>query len=129
MMPTFAELAGVSIPKHTDGISMVPTLLGKGAQKKHEYLYWELGGRYALRMGKWKAVIDKKNNFELFDLSKDIGEQDDIAAQHTGLVKKVRAIMKASHTETPWTTWEYSGPLPESTTEMPERRRKNGKHN
>jgi len=129
MMPTFAELAGVSIPKHTDGISMVPTLLGKGAQKKHEYLYWELGGRYALRMGKWKAVIDKKNNFELFDLSKDIGEQDDIAAQHTGLVKKVRAIMKASHTETPWTTWEYSGPLPESTTEMPERRRKNEKHN
>ena len=111
MMPTFAEMAWVDIPEPTDGISILPTLLGKGEQKKHEYLYWELGRKFGLRMGNWKAVIGKKGAFELFDLSRDLGEQNDIAAQHPEIVKKIRAIMKASHTETPWTTWKYEQPI------------------
>ena len=56
MMATFAEMAGVDVPGPTDGISMLPTLLGKGGQKEHEYLYWELGSKFGVRMGKWKAV-------------------------------------------------------------------------
>ena len=43
IMPTFAELAGVKPPAPIDGISMVPTLLGKGDQKKHNYLYFGAG--------------------------------------------------------------------------------------
>src|SRR5205814_2115361 len=46
VMPTIAELTGASCPKDTDGLSMVPELLGPTAaghpQAKHEYLYWEL---------------------------------------------------------------------------------------
>ena len=110
MMATFAEMAGVDIPEPTDGISILPTFLGKGVQKKHEYLYWELGQKSGVRMGKWKAVIGKKGAFELFDLSADLGEEDDIAARHPAIVRKIRGIMKASHTETPWTTWKYRGP-------------------
>jgi arylsulfatase A len=111
MMATFAEMAGVDIPGPTDGISILPTLLGKDEQNKHDYLYWELGGKSAVRMGKWKAVVGKKGDFELFDLSKDLGEENDIAAQHPELVKKIKVLMKASHTETPWTTWKYDGPI------------------
>jgi arylsulfatase A-like enzyme len=110
MMATFAEMAGVDVPGPTDGISMLPTLLGKGEQEEHEYLYWELGKKFGVRMGKWKAVIGKRGAFELFDLSKDLGEENDIASRHPGIVKKIRAIMKESHTETPWTTWKYTGP-------------------
>ncbi len=41
-LPTCAELAGVPVPERCDGISFVPTLLGKAnEQKQHAYLYWE----------------------------------------------------------------------------------------
>ena len=55
-MPTLAEIAGVSkeAPKNIDGISVLPTLLGKGKQKQHEYMYWQYGVR-AARSGKWKG--------------------------------------------------------------------------
>ena len=39
LMPTLAKLSGASCPR-TDGISFVPTLLGKSGQKNHDYLYW-----------------------------------------------------------------------------------------
>ncbi len=39
--PTLRELAGAEAQTDTDGLSIVPTLLGKEGQKKHRYLYWE----------------------------------------------------------------------------------------
>jgi arylsulfatase A len=97
VMATFAELAGVSgeVPKETDGISVVPTLLGKGTQKKHEFLFWS-SGTHAVRMGKWKGIGGggkRKSPLRLYDLSKDIGEKNDVAAEHPDIVKKITAIM------------------------------------
>lgn len=54
-LPTTCELAGVDLPIETDGISYVPTLLGK-QQAEHDLLYWHFRGKAALRQGKWKAV-------------------------------------------------------------------------
>ncbi len=107
MLPTFAEMAGVNVPEPTDGISMLPTLLGKPNQKKHDYLYWELGSKYGVRMANYKAVIAKKNELELYDLATDLAEKNNIAAKHPDIVKKIKSIMKSAHTETPWTTWKY----------------------
>ncbi|TRX58995.1 sulfatase/phosphatase domain-containing protein, partial [Carboxylicivirga sp. M1479] len=59
MMPTFADMIGTDHPENIDGISMLPALTNQGTQKEHEYLYWEfnsVGGRKAVRMGKWKGV-------------------------------------------------------------------------
>jgi arylsulfatase A-like enzyme len=39
-MPTFAELAGIDPPAPIDGVSFVPTLLEKGEQKHHRYLFF-----------------------------------------------------------------------------------------
>jgi arylsulfatase A-like enzyme len=45
-MKMFAELAGAKPPRKLDGLSLVPTLLGRPAeQKRHEYLYWEFHER------------------------------------------------------------------------------------
>jgi len=55
MLPTFCELAGVTPPGDIDGISIVPTLTGKGTQKRHDFLYWEFsprGGKQAVRRGR-----------------------------------------------------------------------------
>jgi arylsulfatase A-like enzyme len=96
VMPTLAELAGVSrqVPDDTDGISIVPTLLDQGEQKKHEYLYWS----GAIRMGKWKG-FGKPGNLGLYDLSKDIGEENNIADQHPEIVAQLTRFMEEAWTE------------------------------
>ena len=40
IMPTFAELARIKPPAPIDGLSMVPTLLGRGKQAQHDYLFF-----------------------------------------------------------------------------------------
>jgi hypothetical protein len=62
-------------------------------------------------MGDWKAVRTKKG-LELFNLADDIGEQNDVAAQHPDLVEKAETIMEDAHEYSPFFDWEYEGPLP-----------------
>lgn len=105
VMPTLAELSGQEKPPTTDGISFLPTLLGKSKQPQHEYLYWEFpqkGGRQAVRMGKWKGVIynlnkGKKRNFELYNLATDKFETKNVAKNHPQIVTKIKKIMKDQH--------------------------------
>lgn len=104
ILPTFAEITGAEVTSETDGISFLPELLGK-KQKQHEYLYWEFheqGGKAAVRMGNWKAVklnIDKpdKTVTELYDLSKDLGETNNVADANPEIVKKMEELMKQAH--------------------------------
>ena len=109
MLPTFAELTGCRLPDdlNIDGISILPTLTGNDAQQKqHDYLYWEfheLEGRQAVRMGDWKAVVNKVESahpeFSLYDLSKDIHEDHDVSAQHPEIVAKIKSIMHTARTK------------------------------
>ena len=102
IMPTLAELAGVDCPSDIDGISIVPTLLGRGAagrqQKQHEFLYWEFMGQTAVRWGDWKAYKPRKGDWELYDLSKDIEEKNDVAAQNPDTLAKMIRFAEQSHT-------------------------------
>lgn len=106
VMPTLAEITGAEIPEGIDGISFLPTLTGKRGQKQHEYLYWEFheqGGKIAVRMDNWKAVkrnVDKtpQGETELYDLSKDPGEENNVASAHPEIVKKMEEIMEEAHT-------------------------------
>ena len=102
ILPTLSEVAGVSDknPGDIDGISFVPTLLGKDTQEEHEYLYMEFaayGGQQMVRMGDWKGV--RQNMFkdtlqiELYNLAEDIGEQNDVSEQHPEIVEQIRKIM------------------------------------
>lgn len=106
MMPTFAELGHAITPDSIDGISIVPTLLSEGNQSQHPYLFWdypEYGGQQAVRMGKWKGIRKdiKKGNLEieLYDLSNDIKEENNIAAENPEIVAKIREIMVTEHTK------------------------------
>jgi arylsulfatase A len=105
VMPTLCEIAGAKTPKSIDGISFLPTILGKGEQRKHEFLYWEFpgyGGQQAVRLGDWKAIrqnIHKGNlKIQLFNLADDIGETTDVAANHPDIVERVATIMREQHT-------------------------------
>jgi len=103
VMPTLCEIAGVDKPDYTDGISYLPALLGE-KQKAHDYLYWEYpeyGGQQAVRIENWKGIrkdILKGNmSIELYNLSNDIQELNDVAAQHPDIIKKMEEIMVAEH--------------------------------
>ncbi len=93
VMPTLAQLAGVSeyMPKDIDGISIVPTLLGKGKQETHKYLFWQEGA-LAVRMGQWKG-IGMPGAVKLYDLSTDIGEKNDLAEQHPDIARQIGDFM------------------------------------
>ncbi len=99
IMPTLAELAGAKAPSSTDGISILPTLLGKNQTAQHEYLYWEDPKSIAVRMGNWKAIRpNKEASFELYDLSTDIEELQDVTGQHPEILEKMKQYAKESHT-------------------------------
>jgi len=96
-LPTAAELAGVPAPRHTDGISIVPTLTGK-PQPQHEYLYWDYGHvrevfKQAARVGPWKGVRNGVGSpIEIYNLEEDIGETRNLAAERPDIVKRMEAI-------------------------------------
>ncbi len=125
IMPTLAELAGAErfLPRDSDGLSVVPILLGRDIagrrQSEHEFLYWEFGrGRslqQAVRAGKFKAVRHHPEGpIELYDLVADIGEATDTADKHPETVAQMHNYMRREHTpmrpqgEPPGTPWHWS---------------------
>ncbi len=104
-LPTILEMIGdsASVPKDVDGISLVSVLEGK-EQDGRSFLYREFpsyGGQQALWSGKWKAVrqnMSKGNvEIELYDLSQDVGEKNNIAAQHPDVLKRMHQQMDEQH--------------------------------
>ena len=101
MPATLADIAGTSFDEDTDGVSILPTLLGKNdKQEKHEFLFWDFasGGKIAVRMGKWKGIkvgVNKNPNkpLELYDLEADIGEKTNVAKDNPKVVAKIEEII------------------------------------
>lgn len=102
VLPTLAELAGATPPAGLDGISVVPTLLGRPDQRRHDFMYWEFhegGSQQAVRMGPWKAIRPWGGTLRLYDLRSDIGEEHDIAREHPDVVAKIEAYLATARTE------------------------------
>ena len=110
VLPTLAELTGAHVPAGIDGVSFAPTLLGRPEPpQKPRALYWEFpayGGQQAVRIGRWKGIrrdiLQQKKPglppLELYDLSNDPGEKNDVAQQHPETVARLEKIMKQEHT-------------------------------
>lgn len=115
VMPTLAELANAKdhCPDDIDGISFVPTLLGKPAeQPQHDHLFWafyERGGARAIRKGKWKAVQQPYHTpVRLYNLENDIGEKENLAKSHPQIVASLSKLMDDAYAPSP--RWQYPKP-------------------
>ena len=106
-MPTISDAGGLEQADYMDGVSILPTLRGEsGKQVKRDYLYWEFyekGTQQAVRMGKWKAYRRDGifGEIELYDIENDIGEENNLAANHPEMISKINGIMEKEHGEHP----------------------------
>ena len=90
---------------------ILPTLLGEGEQRQHDYLH-ERGGRVALRQGKWKAVRynvskDADSSLELYNLSVDPSEANNIADQQPEVVTRLGVLLENARTESPEANFNF----------------------
>lgn len=95
VLPTLLEALGYEYPKERNGISL-PPLVGqsmfntwKGADISNPTLWWEHCGNAALRSGKWKLVRQYDRPWELYDISLDRSELNDLSAEHPDIVREM----------------------------------------
>ncbi len=96
VVPTVLELAGITKPAEFEG-EPIPESPGKSLVPAfaadvtipRESLWWLHEGNRAVRAGDWKLVAAKGDPWELYDLSKDRGEQNNLAA---AMPEKVREL-------------------------------------
>ena len=113
-LPTFAEVANYAAPARTDGISLLPSLMGKGKQRSSSvyieyynegvtpnYKKFELAHRLRLRnqmqmircdnvVGVRYYVKSSDDNFEIYDVVSDTKEAKNLAGDYNFLRYNIR---------------------------------------
>lgn len=92
LFPTAMALAGASLPKDRpyDGVNLLPYLTGKTNRQPHQALVWRNGPNAAVRKGNWK-LFKGGDQYWLFDLSKDVSEQRNVASQYRAVVEQLKS--------------------------------------
>jgi len=99
IMATVVDLSGGAYPSElppSEGQSIVPLLSGSGRPIHTEPLFWEHEGNAAVRDGRWKLVREYQKPWELYDVSTDRTELNDLSATKSTL--RDRLISQ-------WTQW------------------------
>lgn len=90
--PTFCAAAGAEITPATqlDGVNLLPFLKGEQTGRPHQTLHWYHDDSGAVVDGDWKLMV-WQDKYWLYNLSQDIGEQNDLAKSNP---EKVQELMK-----------------------------------
>lgn len=94
IMPTCLELAGAKNPDRYNGHTLTPLdgktlmpILRNRQREGHQRLFFEHMGGRAVIEGNWKLVALKDHSWELYNLSRDRTEMDNLAAKHPDRVR------------------------------------------
>lgn len=98
LLPTFCELAGATTPVGIDGVSIAPTLLSTGHQRKRDFIIHESGNSSSIIRGRHKLIrsVPKRSTkvtWELYDLDNDHAEKNNIAGRHPEIVKEFTTLL------------------------------------
>ena len=90
LAPTFLELAGATPDTSMMGRSLLARLEGGApAYGPDELIAYEIYGRRFARRGDWKVLLQEPpfgtGDWQLYNLSNDLGEQEDVSAEHPAL--------------------------------------------
>lgn len=103
LLPTLVEVAGGQAPEGIDGVSLLPTLMGKGEQTRSPFYYWELGRQQAIRQGDWKLVRTFNSKDQptvyLFNLADDPREEKNLAKRYPDRVDDLLRQIREHRTE------------------------------
>ena len=81
-----------------EGIDLFPTITARGKPVPRT-LFWRVNNvginQRAVRDGNWKLLIEGSARMSLFDVSKDLGERNDVAASNTAVVRRLVQQLQA----------------------------------
>ena len=103
IMATCVDLAGVVYPREhkgssitpMEGISLAPAFSERSITRGQP-LFWEHEGNRAIRSGEWKLVSKHSGPWELYDMTTDRTEMNDLASEQPDRVKEM---------STQWDAW------------------------
>ena len=119
LLPTFCELSGAPLPLGLSGVSLAPTLTGKGDQRVREFLIHEAGGQASIIRGRYKLIRPRTNakagkaggnnkkrlkgfaRVQLYDLRIDPGEQNNQAKMRPQLVQELNVLLRGERVDEP----------------------------
>lgn len=125
ILPTIAEITGAKIPSNKiDGKNIWDIWTGESNQSPHEayYFYYHVNELHGVRYGNWKMYFPHKyrtlngkeggkngmpvgyeyntiTQIELYDLSKDISETNNVAAENPEIVAKIKLLANEMRSE------------------------------
>jgi arylsulfatase A-like enzyme len=111
IMATCVEVAGARYPKEFNGYTIPPmegkSLAGafRGRKFGNRVLFWEHEGNRAVRKGQWKLVSKYPQSWELYDLSRDRSETEDLASTKTKLVAELAGLYESWSKRANVTDW------------------------
>ena len=118
VMATSAEIAGIDLPESAavDSISFLPALQGKDNHARQDVIHHSIAGYFSIRQGNYKLALcpdsggwtspkpsaanraKLKENGEplvqLYDMDKDVGEQNNLAAAMPEKVQELRKLLE-----------------------------------
>ncbi|MEM9017525.1 MAG: sulfatase [Verrucomicrobiota bacterium] len=125
LLPTIAGLIGAELPeKEIDGLDILPLLVGEeGATNPHKayWVYYKQNELQAVMSGGWKLILphtyrtldgkpggdggtpvpytNLKSGLELYNLSDDVGETENLADIHPEKIKEMMKYVEAARAE------------------------------
>ena len=121
--PTLCDAAGFDTPVGLDGQSLWPVLIGQQAsldtRKPMIWVFPEYGGQVAVRLGDFKLVrrglkTKSPGEWEVYDLSRDRGERNDLAAMRPDLIQQAEELLRREVSANP----VFPLPIPNVTTAL-----------
>ncbi len=106
VLPTLNQLLGLPLPSDRiiDGQDLLQAQRETALTQRP--LFWRSDFNRAVRFQQWKFLHNKKSNScHLFDLSKDIGEQHNVAQQHPEIVTQLMALLNEWESELQPAKW------------------------